>query len=124
MGEVYLARDSRLDRQVAIKLLPAETAADPRARERLRREAMAVAAIDHPYICKIFEISEHGEALCLVMLSVDVSSFFGNESHPLLHPFDGVLRQLTLRRGSASGPSSLNQYRHCFSRRREVTKII
>jgi eukaryotic-like serine/threonine-protein kinase len=67
MGEVYLARDPRLDRQVAIKLLPAETAADPRARERLRREAVAVAAIDHPYICKIFEISEHGGALCLVM---------------------------------------------------------
>jgi len=67
MGEVYLARDPRLRRQVAIKLLPAETAADPRARERLRREAIAVAAIDHPYICKIFEISEHGGALCLVM---------------------------------------------------------
>ncbi len=67
MGEVYLARDPQLDRQVAIKLLPAQTAADPRSRERLRREAMAVAAIDHPYICKIFEISEHDEALFLVM---------------------------------------------------------
>jgi TolB-like protein/Flp pilus assembly protein TadD len=67
MGEVYLARDPRLGRQVAIKLLPAETTGDPRARERLRREAIAVAAIDHPYICKIFEISEHGRALCLVM---------------------------------------------------------
>src|ERR1051326_8737838 len=67
MGEVYLARDPRLRRQVAIKLLPSETAADPRARARLRREAIAIAAIDHPYICKIFEIREPGEALCLVM---------------------------------------------------------
>ena len=67
MGEVYRAHDPRLDRQVAIKLLPAETAADPRARERLRREAMAVAALDHPYICKIFEIGEDGDALFLVM---------------------------------------------------------
>jgi serine/threonine protein kinase len=67
MGEVYLARDPRLNRLVAIKLLPGELASDPRARERLRREAMAVAAIDHPYICKIFEIGEEGPALFLVM---------------------------------------------------------
>jgi serine/threonine-protein kinase len=67
MGVVYRALDPRLGRQVAIKLLPEETAADPPSRERLRREAMAVAAIDHPYICKIFEIGEHGQALFLVM---------------------------------------------------------
>jgi eukaryotic-like serine/threonine-protein kinase len=67
MGEVYRARDPTLDRQVAIKLLPPETAADPSARQRLRREAMAVAAIDHPYICKIFEIGEQDDALYLVM---------------------------------------------------------
>jgi serine/threonine protein kinase/tetratricopeptide (TPR) repeat protein len=67
MGVVYRARDPRLDRQVAIKLLPASMAADPHARERLRREAMAVAALDHPYICKIFEIGEDGDALFLVM---------------------------------------------------------
>ena len=67
MGVVYRARDSRLDRQVAIKLLPTGMAADARARERLRREAMAVAALDHPYICKIFEIGEDGDALFLVM---------------------------------------------------------
>jgi serine/threonine protein kinase len=67
MGVVYRARDPRLDRQVAIKLLPAAMAADPHARERLRREAMAVAALDHPYICKIFEIGEDGDALFLVM---------------------------------------------------------
>ncbi len=67
MGEVYRARDPRLDRQVAIKLLPAALAADSDARERLRREAMAVAALDHPYICKLFEIGEDGDALFLVM---------------------------------------------------------
>jgi eukaryotic-like serine/threonine-protein kinase len=65
MGVVYRARDPRLDRQVAIKLLPAAMAADPHARERLRREAMAVAALE--YICKIFEIGEDGDALFLVM---------------------------------------------------------
>ena len=67
MGVVYRARDPRLDRQVAIKLLLAEMAGDPHARERLRGEAMAAAALDHPYICKIFEIGEHEDALFLVM---------------------------------------------------------
>jgi eukaryotic-like serine/threonine-protein kinase len=67
MGEVYRARDPRLDRQVAIKVLPAETAADPQARERLRREALAAAALDHPYICKIFEIGEDDGVVFLAM---------------------------------------------------------
>jgi serine/threonine protein kinase/tetratricopeptide (TPR) repeat protein len=67
MGVVYRARDPRLDRQVAIKLLSPEMAADPQARERLRREARAAAALDHPYVCKVFEIGEDGGALFLVM---------------------------------------------------------
>lgn len=67
VGVVYRARDPRLDRQIAIKLLSPEMAVDPRARERLRREAKAAAALDHPYICKIFEIGEDGDALFLVM---------------------------------------------------------
>jgi serine/threonine-protein kinase len=67
MGVVFQARDPRLDRQVAIKLLPSALAADRQAQERLRREAMAAAALDHPYICKIFEIGEEGDAVFLVM---------------------------------------------------------
>src|SRR5262245_28263942 len=67
MGVVYRARDPRLDRQVAIKVLSASMAGDAHARERLRREAMAVAALDHPYICKIFEIGEDAGTLFLVM---------------------------------------------------------
>ncbi len=67
MGVVFQARDPRLDRQVAIKLLPPALAADRQAQERLRREAMAAAALDHPYICKILEIGEEGDAVFLVM---------------------------------------------------------
>src|SRR5215469_1922158 len=67
MGEVYLARDPRLDRHVAIKLLPAHLSADAMARERLRREAVAAAALDHPGICKIFEIAEANGALFFAM---------------------------------------------------------
>jgi serine/threonine protein kinase len=48
MGEVYKARDVRLDRTVAIKILPAELSADPERRTRFEREASAVAALSHP----------------------------------------------------------------------------
>ena len=58
MGEVYRARDERLGRDVAIKVLPASTADTPAARERLRREARAVAALQHPNICTIHDLGE------------------------------------------------------------------
>ena len=71
MGEVHLARDERLDRRVAIKALPAHLLADAIARERLRREAMASASLDHPFICKVFEVGDAGEASYIVMEYVE-----------------------------------------------------
>lgn len=67
MGEVYLAYDPRLDRRVAVKLLPVRFIGDADAHERLRREALAAAALDHPFICKIFEVGEDNGALFVVM---------------------------------------------------------
>ena len=58
MGEVFLARDLTLDRKVALKFLPEELQQDPTARKRLLREAKSAAALDHPYICKIYEVGE------------------------------------------------------------------
>ncbi len=58
MGEVWLARDSRLDREVAIKVLSPEVAADPERLERFRREAKAVAALNHPNIVTIHSVEE------------------------------------------------------------------
>jgi len=58
MGEVYLAEDLWLDRRVAIKLLPAESAADEQANKRLIREAKAAAKLDHPNICSVYEVGE------------------------------------------------------------------
>src|SRR5688572_23801695 len=58
MGEVYKARDTRLDRTVAIKVLPRELAGDPTRRERFEREARAVAALSHPHICNLYDVGE------------------------------------------------------------------
>jgi len=60
MGEVYRARDTRLDREVAIKVLPDEVAADPRALSRFEHEARAVAALTHPNILALFDVGESG----------------------------------------------------------------
>ena len=56
MGEVYRARDTRLDRTVAIKVLPAHLSNDPARRQRFEREARAVASLNHPHICVLHDI--------------------------------------------------------------------
>ena len=59
MGEVYRARDTKLGRDVAIKILPSAFTTDPDRLARFRREARAVAALNHPHIVTIFSIEEH-----------------------------------------------------------------
>ncbi len=68
MGVVYQAHDPRLDRHVAIKLLPPDLTRDEIAKQRFLQEAKAASALDHPNICTIFEINETADGqLYLVM---------------------------------------------------------
>jgi eukaryotic-like serine/threonine-protein kinase len=71
MGEVYLARDSKLDRKVALKLLPADVASSRDRMQRFIREAKSAAALSHPNIAQIFEIGEHGQTHFIAMEFVD-----------------------------------------------------
>ena len=67
MGEVYRARDTRLDRTVAIKVLPEDLAADPQFRERFDREARAISQLDHPHICALYDVGDQAGTAYLVM---------------------------------------------------------
>ena len=66
MGEVYRARDPRLGRDVAIKVLPAEVGTDPGRLRRFEQEARAVAALNHPNILTVFDVGTHEGAPYIV----------------------------------------------------------
>ena len=94
MGEVYRAHDEQLDRDVALKVLPAHTLTDEIARARLLREARAAAALNHPHICTIHEVGEAGGQAYIAMELV--------EGKPLsaLVPGQGLPVETVLRFGS------------------------
>jgi len=71
MGEVYRARDSRLGRDIAIKLLPAHLAGTPELRQRFEREARAVSSLNHPHICTLHDVGHQDGVDFLVMELVE-----------------------------------------------------
>ncbi|HEY6148580.1 MAG TPA: protein kinase, partial [Thermoanaerobaculia bacterium] len=67
MGEVYRARDTRLERPVAVKVLPTHLASSLEVRQRFEREAKAISQLSHPHICALFDVGREGETEYLVM---------------------------------------------------------
>jgi serine/threonine protein kinase len=91
MGEVYRAKDTRLDRTVAIKVLPSQFSADADRRQRFEREARAVSSLNHPHICALYDVGEQDGTVFLVMEHLEGQTLAERlEKGPL--PTDQVLR--------------------------------
>lgn len=87
MGDVYLAHDTKLDRNVAIKILPSELAADPKRMRRFEKEARAASAIDHPNVVHIYEIGESDGIRFIAMQYVEGQTLNAMiKEHPLPIP--------------------------------------
>src|SRR5712675_1717394 len=67
MGEVYRARDARLERDVAIKILPQHLSSDPDLKARFEREARSISSLSHPHICHLYDIGSQDGTDYLVM---------------------------------------------------------
>src|SRR6187399_1205543 len=91
MGEVYRARDTRLDRTVAVKILPAHAAADPEFKARFEREAKTISQLNHPNICVLYDVGESAGAAFLVMELIEGETLAARLQKGAL-PTDDVLR--------------------------------
>src|SRR5208283_2189399 len=91
MGEVYRARDTRLDRIVAIKVLPSHLSSDPELKQRLEREAKAISALQHANICTLYDIGTQDGTDFLVMEYLEGQTLADRLAKGAL-PIDQVLK--------------------------------
>jgi len=84
MGEVYRARDTRLDRTVAIKVLASRLSSSPELKQRFEREAKAISALNHPHICSLYDIGLQDGTEYLVMEFLDGETLAERLCHGLL----------------------------------------
>src|SRR5215472_8082528 len=88
MGEVYRARDTRLERTVAVKVLPSHLSSSPEIRQRFEREAKIISQLSHSHICALYDVGREGETEFLVMEYLEgetLSDRLGKGALPLLH---------------------------------------
>jgi eukaryotic-like serine/threonine-protein kinase len=90
MGEVYLAQDTKLMRQVALKILPLVSAGDELAQRRLLREAQTAATLDHPNICAIYEVGEEHGRSYIAMQYVDGETLDARLTRQKISPPDAL----------------------------------
>ena len=102
MGDVYRARDPRLDRDVAIKVLASSLASDPDALARFEREAISVAKLSHPNILSIFEFARHGSTAFVVTELVDGETLRARLERGTLQSRRAVAYALQIARGIAA----------------------
>ncbi len=105
MGEVYKARDTRLDRTVASKVLPEHVAADPDLKQRFEREAKTISSLNHPHICTLHDIGTQDGIDFLVMEYLDgetLAQRLAKGALPLVRRFDRLIRTIA-RRSPAHG---------------------
>ena len=96
MGEVYKARDTRLDRTVAIKVLPAHVAADPELKRRFEREAKTISSLNHPHICTLYDIGNQSGIDFLVMEYLEGETLEERLQHGALQLGDAVQHALVI----------------------------
>ena len=108
MGEVYRARDRRLDRLVAIKVIKTAHHDDSRARERFDREAKVVASLDHPHICALYDVGHIVEGVAYLVMQYLEGETLAKRLHNGPLPIADVLkhgrksRTQSMRRTSAA----------------------
>jgi len=106
MGEVYRARDTRLDRIVAVKVLPPHFAEQPEMRERFEREARAVSSLNHPHICTLHDVGRQDGIDYLVMEYLEGETLAARVARGPLPPDDARLSSPPTGAGSLTRPMS------------------
>jgi hypothetical protein len=117
MGEVFRARDTRLGRDVAVKVLPQHLSANPEVRARFEREAKTVSSLNHPNICTLFDAGREGDTDYLVMELIEGETLAGErrhgnapEGHPAHPRLDGVARAIGAESGVFASRSPAPHY--------------